>query len=121
MINRPRGDELLAVARRTLLDDLLPLIPADKAYEARMIANAMAIAARELARCKDVDDETAEGIAEFYRAIGMDPSVVASEQSLADQIRKRLIDSVHSRQLHALLLAVTRAKLAISNPKYLDQ
>ena len=121
MINRPRGDELLAVARRTLLDDLLPLIPADKAYEARMIANAMAIAARELGRCKDVDDETTEGIAEFYRVIGMDPSVVASEQSLADQIRKRLIDSVHSRQLHALLLAVTRAKLAISNPKYLDQ
>lgn len=121
MINRPRGDELLAVARRTLLDDLLPLIPADKAYEARMIANAMAIAARELSRCKDVDDETTERIAEFYRAIGMDPSVVASEQSLADQIRRRLIDSLHFRRLHALLLDVTRAKLAISNPKYLDQ
>jgi hypothetical protein len=51
----------------------------------------------------------------------MDPSVIASEQSLADQIRKRRIDSVHSRLLHDLLLAVTRAKLAISNPKYLDQ
>lgn len=121
MINQPRGDELLAVARRTLLGDLLPLIPSDKHYEARMIANAMVIAARELARCKDVDDETAEGIAEFYRAIGMDPSIVASEQSLADQVRKRLVDPIHSGRLHALLLAITRAKLAISNPKYLDQ
>ncbi|MEO6958804.1 MAG: DUF6285 domain-containing protein [Burkholderiaceae bacterium] len=121
MINRPRGDELLAVARSVLLDDLLPLIPADRAYDARMIANAMAIAARELARCRGVDDEVTERIAEFYRAIGMDPSVIASEQSLADQIKKRHIDSVHARQLHALLLAVTGAKLAISNPKYLDQ
>ena len=43
MKNRPYGNELLEVARRTLLDELLPLLPAEKTYEALMVANAMAM------------------------------------------------------------------------------
>ena len=35
---------LLAEARRVMLEDLLPLLPADRHYDARMTANAMAIA-----------------------------------------------------------------------------
>ncbi|MFI5019871.1 MAG: phosphotransferase, partial [Dongiales bacterium] len=45
----PGGEMLLAEARRVMLEDLLPLLPEDRHYEARMAANAMAIAARELA------------------------------------------------------------------------
>jgi len=44
----PGGEMLLAEARRVMLEELLPLLPADRHYEARMTANAMAIAAREL-------------------------------------------------------------------------
>ena len=48
MQNRPDGVELLDIARRTLLDSLLPALPKDKHYDALMIANAMAMASREL-------------------------------------------------------------------------
>src|SRR5262249_14487483 len=47
--DEPAGTILLAEARRTLLEDLLPALPADRHYEARMAANAIAIAGRELA------------------------------------------------------------------------
>src|SRR4029077_19208822 len=45
----PGGEILLVEARRVMLEDLLPLLPADRHYEARMTANAIAIAERELA------------------------------------------------------------------------
>lgn len=44
----PSGAELLRVARQTLLEELLPRLPQENHYAARMCANAMAIAAREL-------------------------------------------------------------------------
>jgi hypothetical protein len=48
MDDRPDGAELLAVARTTLLEDLLPELPQARRYHALMIANAMAMARREL-------------------------------------------------------------------------
>ena len=41
------GIDLMATARESLLRDVLPALPADRRYVALMIANAMAIAARE--------------------------------------------------------------------------
>ena len=46
----PAGAELLRVARAEVLEKLLPKLPEAERYAARMVANAMAIAARELAR-----------------------------------------------------------------------
>ena len=46
--DRPDGAELLAVARATLLEDLVPELPQARRYQALMIANAMAMARREL-------------------------------------------------------------------------
>jgi hypothetical protein len=47
MLEKPDGPDLLATAREVLLNDLLPALPPEKAFAARMVANAMAIAARE--------------------------------------------------------------------------
>ena len=47
MLEQPQAANLLETARETLLNKLLPALPAHLHYEARMIANAMAIAARE--------------------------------------------------------------------------
>ena len=47
MSDIPDATELLAIARSTLLEKLLPSVPEDLRYDALMIANAMAIAARE--------------------------------------------------------------------------
>jgi hypothetical protein len=118
--NRPTGDELLAVARRTLLDHLLPLIPPDRAYEALMIANAMAIASRELTGCSADDPQADEHIARFYRQAGLDPGTEANEYVLARLIRRRAIDTRHDSKLFELLLALTRDKVALSNPKHLS-
>lgn len=45
---KPTGTDLLTISRRTLLDELLPLLPESAHYSARMVANAMAIAQRQL-------------------------------------------------------------------------
>ncbi len=101
MSNRPLGQELLDVARRTLLDDILPATPADKAYDVLMIANAMAIAARELAAGPRPDS--------------------AQDQALAARIRARDLSAQEQAQLHDLLLERTRSALDLSNPKYLHR
>jgi len=119
MRNRPYGDELLEVARRVLLDELLPLLPSERTYDVRMIANAMAIAARELKLQAAGDVDTIEKIARFYRDVGAVAPAHPSEATLARHIRERLIDQADFQALHALLLSMTRAKLAVSNPKYL--
>ena len=46
MLEQPDATDLLNTARDALLQKLLPALPAHLHYEARMIANAMAIAAR---------------------------------------------------------------------------
>src|SRR3546814_15723700 len=66
MNNRPYGNELLDVARRTLLDEILPLLPPEKTYDALMVASAMSIASRELAP-RVADDQAAQReIADCY-------------------------------------------------------
>jgi hypothetical protein len=46
MLEKPDAADLLATAREVVLNDLLPALPPEKAFAARMVANAMAIAAR---------------------------------------------------------------------------
>ncbi|WP_340118925.1 DUF6285 domain-containing protein [Pelagibius sp. 7325] len=60
---KPRGGEpaaprLLELARRELLETLLPQLQGDARYRARLIANAMKIAAREAEAGATVDGET---------------------------------------------------------------
>ncbi|TEA78610.1 DUF6285 domain-containing protein [Allopusillimonas ginsengisoli] len=100
MSNRPYGNELLDVARRSLLDKVLPAVSEDKVYDVLMVANAMAIAARELASGPQQNDE--------------------EDSVLAAQIRARDLPPQTQAQLHRLLLDRTRSALALSNPKYLN-
>lgn len=119
MNNRPDGNELLAVARRTLLEQLMPLLPPAQRYEALMIAKAMAIAGRELEQ--QGQDTSGEQIRQFYLLAGQGAAVPATESGLADLIRKKAVDQAHHGALHQLLLSLTQAKLAITNPKYLEK
>jgi hypothetical protein len=48
MSERPSAQDLLATARAALLEELLPKLPADAQYTARMVARAMEIAARDI-------------------------------------------------------------------------
>ena len=67
--DRPDGAELLAVARATLLEDLLPELPQSRRYQALMIANAMAMARRELeSRSLAAEGDALEQLASKLRA-----------------------------------------------------
>lgn len=102
-----RGERLLETARDLLRDELLPALPADKRHAALMVANAMAIAARELER----RDDTAQ-----------DAERAAADRRLCTSIREgRFDDAAAGAPLHARLLTSTRASVEVSNPKYLVQ
>ncbi|HUH59198.1 MAG TPA: DUF6285 domain-containing protein [Candidimonas sp.] len=128
MDDRPDGSELLTVARRLLLDGLLPLLPAGKTYDVLMVANAMAIASRELRLLGRTRREADEQIERFFVSSGLGhfpqhaetPDAAGHKEALlAKQIRARSVPREHYRPLHQLLLSLTRAKLAITNPKHL--
>lgn len=122
MNDRPQGDELLGTARRVLLDQLLPLLPSDKVYDTLMIANAMAIAARELTTAHRHSISADERIAQFYTEAGLNKpdNAVDPMRDLAVQIRAQRIPGQFTSALHTLLSDLTRDRLAISNPKYLE-
>lgn len=47
MLEKPDAADLLATAREVVLNELLPVLPPEKAFAARMVAAAMALAIRE--------------------------------------------------------------------------
>ncbi len=49
MLEKPDAADLLATAREVVLKELLPALPPEKGFAARMVANAIAIALREAA------------------------------------------------------------------------
>jgi hypothetical protein len=126
MNDRPDAAELLAIARATLLDELLPRLPADLRYTALMIANALAIASRERA----AGDADAQAELARLRALfaerGEPPTAAALNTALADYNR-RLVNEIrsgrfddHERAALADHLEKTTAdKLAVANPKAL--
>lgn len=120
MIDQPDGAELLAVARRALLDTLLPSLPANHSYTALMIANAMAIAGRELQSARQPGYRASDAIQAFYQEIDLADPPAAGEAGLAQLIRQRKISQAYQGRLHQLLLETTRMRLQVSNPKYFE-
>lgn len=99
--DRPTGAELLDQARQDLLEELLPALPQSLALQARMLASAMAIAARELRQLSDGQQEIDKQL-----------------QALKTKIRAGELDS--SQGTHAWLTSWTRGRVGLSNPRALD-
>lgn len=129
MNNLPGASELLRIARETLLSELRPLVPAHARYALAMIANAMAIAAREA----EVGDAPAAAalvrLASLYERPARNLSGEALHRALAEADRELITDiragrfDEGSSQHNALiehLCASVKARLMISNPKSLD-
>ena len=98
MPDEPDGAALLRQARETLLEELLPALPEDERLNALMIANAIAIGAREL------------DAAAVEQAPG-DPRLAAA-------IRRG--DRDGDAALHETLVRSCVARLKLSSPKALD-
>lgn len=114
--DHPDGAALLAEARRTLLEMLLPLLPADHRYHALMVANAMAIAAREAAQS---DDDRREMLTELTALTGTGGDTAVGERRLAQDIRCGLHDAPGPQRdaVHRYLRSATLARVRVSNPK----
>lgn len=126
MNDRPDAAELLDIARRTLLDELLPHLPEELRYNALMIANAMAIASREyasgdagaqaeLARLRELLGERTTPTS------GMAPAAALAgyNRRLAAGIRGGRYDDKERAALLDHLEKTTTDKLAIANPRAL--
>lgn len=80
MLEKPDAADLLATAREVVLNELLPALPPEKAFAARMVANAIAIALRE-AKADVVSLPIADlvALAREIRAGLHDPGTLAHE------------------------------------------
>lgn len=113
----PEGASLLATARDALLQEILPKLSGADAFTARMIANAMAIAAREAAQDGMWVEETR---ATMQRLTG---TTEAPDRALATAIRTGAFDpgSTHHAEVVALLREAARMRCAISAPRVLGK
>jgi hypothetical protein len=116
MLERPDAGGLLAAAREVLLRELLPHLPEAKRFEARMAANAMAIARRDIAA------DAAPALARL-RALfdAPDGEPEALLRRLGAEIRAGARDPGtpgHAAAAGALV-ELTRLRCGVSNPRAL--
>jgi hypothetical protein len=138
MRDRPEAPALLALARDVLVNDLLPLLPAERRLNARLVANCLAIAEREAA----ADAATAEAIRcelevlylgttlthQAVPAGSGSPLSRAGEGAAAESWRRFARDLRNGgfenspermAQARAILWRLTIAKLRLANPRFL--
>lgn len=117
-MTQPYAHELLEIARATLLEQLLPTLSGELRYPALMIANAMAIAARDSRLGAQAEGQEQARLAALVESA---PSTLTDmRRQLARAIRQGSHDATQTRRtLVETLRQITVARLAISNPKAL--
>jgi len=128
MPDRPDGAALLEEARRTLIETLLPVLPPERRYDGLMVANAMAIVAREAAQEDAPLREGVELLAALFPASAAASSenlrarLLELEALLAREIRTGLCDAPGPRRDAArdYLRRSSTARARVSNPKALS-
>jgi hypothetical protein len=113
MRDLPASRDLLALARELLLDELLPLLPPERARDAHLIATSMSIAARE-SLGDDWQAEISGLLAAFY-------GEATSLTQFAADLRNGAFETSPSREkaARAILWRLTIAKLREGNPRFL--
>ena len=126
MNDRPGAAELLDIARRTLLEDILPRLPKELRYGTLMIANAMAIAGREHATAGADAEAEIESLARLFAEPSAQVPGTALQAALADYnrrlagaIRAGRFDGSERAALLGHLRQTATARLAVTNPKAL--
>jgi hypothetical protein len=102
--------ELLALARETLQKDLAPALPPNARYTAALVANALAIATRELLD-HSADDLSVADAREELPEFGDDLELITA-------IRAGALDEISPWRTAALryAAALVRRRLAVTNP-----
>ncbi|NMT63158.1 DUF6285 domain-containing protein [Marinobacter orientalis] len=121
MINQPETRDLLAEARRVLLDSIAPDLGGERKYQALMIANAMAMAMRELEqREQGQPEETDHTVRAYLAEHSIDGTAAEAEADLARAVFERRLDGTDPA-LRSVLRTLTEARLRINNPGFLER
>jgi hypothetical protein len=129
MRDLPDSLDLLALGRELLLDELLPLLPAERRRDVHLIATVMAIVAREAKGEGGWQQEVAGLLGEFYGDRGTAAEPEAEEfdgvllRRLAQDLRNGAFETSPSRAAaaRAILWRLTIAKLREGNPHFLAE
>lgn len=114
-MSRPNISDLLKTARQLLFSELLPALPKELHYQARMIANTMIIAAREQQLGQDVNKLEQTHLQSLLSNSISKLTLQELRICISKAIRQGEFDE--KKQLSDTLLKTTQNKLAISNPK----
>jgi hypothetical protein len=116
----PDPADLLATARAAIKTELLPALPEDRRYAARMVLNALAIASRQV-ETGSLRALIAEAVlAPFVPEPAPEPAPDAEHEPAARVLARRLraeAPGAADPALHAALLRLARAETEESNPR----
>ncbi len=107
---------LLEAARTVLRERIMPSLDADGRYEAAMVANAIAIAIRDLQLGPAARAQEGALLASFYDS--PDATLGELRSRLCRDLRAGDFELARATELRALLEQVADDRLAISNPSY---
>jgi hypothetical protein len=114
MLDQPHGADILAAVSRLLRDTLMPRLPPDTVFQARVAANALDLVAREIRFGETVEREA---MLRLQTLLGRDGSLVELETELSLRIRNGDVD-LQSPGVAEHLWATTLAKMKIDQPNY---
>lgn len=128
MRDQPDGAALLATAQKVLSEKFLPQLPAHLKHEALMVANAMAIAARQLQAGERPLQSEFENLTKLLAAhtgeANADDTLRLKQLNVELCAKIRAGDSDPERAdheaTHQHLCRVARDRVQESNPKYLS-
>ena len=120
MRHEPTAVSLLDTAREVLRDSVIPCLSGAARYDALMVANAMAIAARQIAAGDALLREARERLAALYGA--PDATLAELEDRFARDLRAGAFDPPSERRAAAFdhLWKASSSAVAESNPKALS-
>ena len=111
--DQPDARGLIEIALKTFREVVLPAVPTEQRFPALMIANALSIAERELKGAPDTTEA-------LRRLAGGEGDAEALSRSLCAAIAAGAFDG-RDAELRPYLWELTRARLAVSNPKYVQR
>lgn len=109
-----RTPELLRLAHKALREIVMPDTRGDRRYSAAMIANALAIAAREMELKADAAEDERRRLSSFYNDSG--ESLAGLRSRLCHDLRRGALSADDKVRLRPLLVSAVIARLAVSNP-----
>lgn len=128
MRDLPSGVGLLALGRELLLDELLPLLPAERHRELRLVATAMAIAEREAEAGEMPVEAISSMLRQFYANKAPAPTLQGALLSqlltrFAADLRAGAFETCDARAAaaRAILWRLTIVKLREGNPLFLAE